>query len=150
MRTYHRSHDTIVTSELFVRWTTSAKSYAIRDMRNVGIACLPGDGAAKLLVTIATTTGVLAVAVAAWAAGAWPTPLLFAVGVPAILIGALAGRRKPARWELRAIYRGEPVILYTSADVRVFNQVTRALRRAIEADRQPPAREEARPPDYAA
>jgi hypothetical protein len=36
------------------------------------------------------------------------------------------------RWELRATYRGRQVTLYSSFDSRVFNQVARALRRAVE------------------
>jgi hypothetical protein len=40
-------------------------------------------------------------------------------------------------WALTAAYRGdEQVTLYTSADVRVFNQVSRALRRAMEDTRR--------------
>ena len=33
---------------------------------------------------------------------------------------------------LRAEYQGTSVVLYASADVRVFNQVKRALQRAME------------------
>jgi uncharacterized protein DUF6232 len=38
---------------------------------------------------------------------------------------------------LRATYRDRPVRLYASTDARVFHQVSRALRRAIENDRAP-------------
>jgi hypothetical protein len=48
----------------------------------------------------------------------------------------------PARWwlrrrcsELHARHRGLPTLLYLSHDPRVFNQVSRALRRAIEDSR---------------
>jgi hypothetical protein len=47
---------------------------------------------------------------------------------------------RPARWELWATYRGQPVMVYSCADVRVFNQVTRALHRAIEDGRTPAVR----------
>jgi hypothetical protein len=37
-------------------------------------------------------------------------------------------------WELRAMYRGRPVLLYSSSDERTFGQVRRALVRALEAN----------------
>ena len=46
-------------------------------------------------------------------------------------------RMRPQRWELRATYGGARVLLYASSDVRVFNQVARALRRTVE-DARPP------------
>jgi hypothetical protein len=38
---------------------------------------------------------------------------------------------------LRATCRERPVSLYVTTDARVFHQVSRALRRAIENDRPP-------------
>jgi hypothetical protein len=52
--------------------------------------------------------------------------------------GLVLWRLRPQHYLLRATYRGATVTLYTSTDQRVFNQVTRALRRAIE-DAHPPA-----------
>ena len=50
----------------------------------------------------------------------------------------LRSRTRPRRSELQATYRGSRVVLYASSNVRVFNQVTRALRRAVE-DARPPS-----------
>jgi hypothetical protein len=150
MRTYYRGHDAVVTSELFVRRATSAKTYVIRDMRDVCIVRQPGNGGSKALSTTLIAALIVGAAVAAWAAGAWPVLLLIGVASPAVVGGTLLGQRNSERWDLQATYRGQPVTLYSSADVRVFNQVTRALRRAIEADRRPPTWEGATPPDYAA
>ena len=137
MRTYYRGNDAVVTSELFVRRAASAKSFAIRDMRNVCITCEAGNSRSKLLVT--TTAGFLGLiaTAAAWTTGVWYAPLILAVTAPIAVGAALVWQPEPARWQLRAQYRGQAVTLYTSCDVRVFNQVTRALRRAIEADRRP-------------
>ena len=142
MRTYYRGADAVVTSELFVRRTTSAKRFAIRDMRDVCIACGAGNGRSKLI--IAPTAGFLclAAAAAAWSIGGWYAPFIVAIAASIAVGAALLWQREPTRWELRAQYRGRPVTLYTSCDVRVFNQVTRALRRAIEADRRPPSWQE--------
>ena len=139
MRTYYRGNDALVTSELFVRRTTSAKKFAIRDMRNVCIASDADNGRSKLL--IAPTAGFLCLAAtaAAWTFGGSYALFTLAIAVPITLGAALVSQREPARWELRAHYHGQPVILYTSCDERVFHQVTRALRRAIEADRRQPA-----------
>jgi hypothetical protein len=50
---------------------------------------------------------------------------------------AVVQQHRPRRWELRATYRDRPVRLYASTDARVFHQVSRALRRAVENDRRP-------------
>jgi hypothetical protein len=43
---------------------------------------------------------------------------------------------RTGRWsELRASYRGSDVILFAGTDTRVFNQIARALRRALEEAR---------------
>jgi hypothetical protein len=64
-------------------------------------------------------------------------PIVGAVlGFLAVLAGAAAMVTQPRRtvyqWQVRATYHGAPVTVYTSVDQRVFNQVTRALRRAVE------------------
>jgi Family of unknown function (DUF6232) len=140
MRTYYRGNDAVVTSELFVRRSASTKSFAIREMRNVCISCADGTGRSKPLVAVAALLGLTATA-AAWSTGSWYALVLFAAAAPTGA-AALFWRPRPARWELRAVYRGQDVALYASADVRVFNQVTRALRRAIEDDRHAPTWEE--------
>jgi Family of unknown function (DUF6232) len=142
MRTYYRGRDAMVTSELFVRRVTPAKSYAVRDLRNVVIACDQGSARSRPLV--AATAGFLGLigAVAALATGRLHTLILLAVTTILGVAGTLLWPRRPVTWELRASYRGRPVSLYSSAEVTVFNQVTRALRRSVEADRQVPAFEE--------
>jgi hypothetical protein len=54
--------------------------------------------------------------------------------VAALTVLLLAGARKRAgtAWEIRARYRAREVTVFTSGDPRIFNQVTRALRRTIE------------------
>ncbi len=129
-RTYYRGPDAVVTSELFVWRTQPPKIFAIRELRNVGIArCSAESG--RPHTTHAAAGSVLAVAL-------WPipnTPALVAVGLLVIALpGVIAAYRRlrPRLWELQGIYRDEEVILYASTDARVFNQVARALRRAME------------------
>jgi Family of unknown function (DUF6232) len=53
--------------------------------------------------------------------------------VPGRLVDTLFRSQFSTRqWALWADYRGRPVALYTSSEERVFNQVARALRRALE------------------
>ncbi|GAA0524112.1 hypothetical protein GCM10010172_00640 [Paractinoplanes ferrugineus] len=55
------------------------------------------------------------------------------IAVPGGLVEALFRSQLSTReWALWADYRGRPVALYSSPDERVFNQVVRALRRALE------------------
>jgi len=50
---------------------------------------------------------------------------------------AAVWRRNVRRWELCAGYRDREAILYSTPDLTRFNQVTRALRRSIEAGTPP-------------
>jgi hypothetical protein len=49
-----------------------------------------------------------------------------------VTTGVVLWRLRPQFFVLRATYRGNTVTLYASTNKRVFNQVSRALRRAIE------------------
>jgi hypothetical protein len=129
-RTYYRGPDAVVTSELFVWRTTPARMFAIRDLRNVGIVRCDAGGGRPHTTHAAGASVALAVAL-------WPmpnTPVLVAVVLAVVLPGVAVAywRLRPRLWELHATYRGTPVILYASPDARVFNQVSRALRRAME------------------
>lgn len=139
-RTYYRGPDAFVTDQLFVWLTTPRKSYAVRDLHNVGLV---RSGAAPASPT--NVALVAAVTVAAIGAG-WTLvepPTAYAIGLLAVAIPvgftapSLFRRSRP--WELHATYRGAEVVLYVCDDVQRFNQVTRALRRAIE-DARPPER----------
>jgi len=133
MRTYYRGPDAVVTSEIFVGNGAPRTQFAIRELRNVCIARTEAEDFRPSAVRI--TGGLVIIAMAAWPLWMASPSLalaLIALGVPATVVAAAFWRLRPQRWELRATYRGADVELYTSADERVFNQVSRALRRAIE------------------
>jgi hypothetical protein len=44
---------------------------------------------------------------------------------------------RPRPWRLCAVYQGHPVTLLESYHLQTFNQVVRAVRRAVEAARSP-------------
>jgi hypothetical protein len=136
MRTYYRGPDAVVTSTVFAR-RAGATPYAIRDLRNVRITRTEQHQVSAAHVA----AGLLAMAAAAWPL--WKaSPLyalaLVALGMPTLAAAVVMWRLRPQTWALWATYRGVDVALYSSTDERVFNQVTRALRRAIE-DAHPPA-----------
>jgi Family of unknown function (DUF6232) len=134
-RTYYSGPDAVVTDRLFVWRTTPAKGFAVRELRNVGL--VRGDTDRLRPYTIHVAAGVLVLLAATWTM--LDTPAAYVLGFLAVAVpgGFAAGtlRSRPRRWELRANYRGLEVVLYASSDVRVFNQVARALRRAVEDSR---------------
>ncbi|MEV6600314.1 DUF6232 family protein [Actinoplanes sp. NPDC051346] len=138
MRLYYRGPDAMVTSEHFVHRTpTSTRAFLIRDLRDVGITSAEEPGTP--IVTLAGGTAILLAA----ALPLWKISPLYAIGFLGLAgfglaAAALVRRNRPRSWLLQATYRGQTVELYASTDARVFNQVSRALRRAIE-DARPPS-----------
>lgn len=136
-RTYYRGPEVVVTDRLFVWRTTPTKGFVVRDLRDVELVSphrTPYAAyAAVAVVILAIATWALIDSSAAYATGA------AAAAVPPLFV--FAGRRmRPQRWELRATYRGYGILLFASSDSRVFNQVARALRRAVEDCRAPAGR----------
>ena len=139
MRIYYRGPDVVVTSELFVvRRGSPPGRFAIHDLRDVGIAPGRPDGVRLSIVAPPAAVAALVAAAAVSAAGGVLVGVAIAVSAAgAGMACAVVQQHRPRRWELRAIYRDCPVRLYASTDARVFHQVSRALRRAIENDRPP-------------
>jgi hypothetical protein len=136
MRTYYRGPEAVVTSTVFASRSTP-KPYAIRELRNVCIHRTEPTQPTAVHVAVAF----LAIAVTVWPL--WKASPLYALalvtlGMPALAAGVVLWRLRPQVFQLRATYRGTEVTLFASSDQRIFNQVSRALRRAIE-DVHPPA-----------
>jgi hypothetical protein len=130
MRIYYQGPDAVVTSELFIRRGPSPDTFAICDLRNVYIAPDQHEGAGALVVSTAATLA--AVAVAYGFGGPWSALAATAAATVGLGFGVVRWRHRPRRHELRAVYRGSVVALYASSDARVFNQISRALLRALE------------------
>lgn len=136
-RTYYSGPDAVVTDVLFTWHPASAKSktFLIRDLRNVGMVRAGSDGQKYVPALFA---GAMLLAGASLALLDAPTS--YAVSVLAVVVpGSItaAWRTRSRRWELHSTYRGVEVILYAATDARIFNQVSRALRRAMENARPP-------------
>jgi hypothetical protein len=141
MRLYYRGSDAIVTSEHFVHRTPAATTtYRVRDLRNIGVTeAEPQSSNLPQLII-----GALVLAGVGWAV-VRGTPLyaiaLLSLATFAVAAGSLFRRTKQKHLVLFGVYRGQPVSLYSSPDARVFNQVKRAVQRAVE-ERDEPAFEE--------
>ena len=134
-RTYYSGPDAMVTDDQFI-WSTVAaqRVFAVRELRNVGLVQAP---ARVRPFAPAVAAGALFAAIAGWTL--MPDPTWYVVGFLAIATPSVAAVwRQPRHWELHAQYRDRAVVLYSSADARVFNQVSRALRRAMEDGRRTP------------
>lgn len=130
-RTYYRGPDAVVTDRLFVWHTTSTQGFVIRELQNVRL--VQAETERPRPYTAHLVGGVLILSAAGWTLLKYPAVyalVLLAIAIPAVF--AASWRTRPRRWEMRATYRGRRVVLYASADSRVFNQVTRALRRSVE------------------
>lgn len=138
MRTYYRGPDALVTQERFVWETAPSRTFAVHALDDVVLVrCNVPAGRSGTAVPVAVV--LTALAGAGWLLAG---PVVgAAVGFLAVLAGAAALVTRPHRsvreWQVRATYFGSPVTVYASADERVFNQVTRALRRAKEDSRRP-------------
>jgi hypothetical protein len=138
-RTYYRGPDAVVTDERFVWRTTPVRSFAVRDLRNVGQvrAAAESTSSVKISVAAAVTVGVIG---AGWTV--LEPPHAYAIGLVAVTVPVACTlpslfRRGARAWELHATVRGAEVVLYACGEERQFNQVKRALRRAME-DARPP------------
>ncbi|GID95448.1 DUF6232 family protein [Amorphoplanes digitatis] len=138
MRIYYRGPDAFLTDEQFTWNGPERADFNIRGLREVGR--VRRDATGLSLRTLLLVGAVLAFATAglmvAPSAAYSVIPVALAAAMTTVVIG---GRRKVSLWQVQATYRGSRVTIYASTDERVFNQVTRALSRAIEDARSPAA-----------
>ena len=129
MRTYYRGPDAVVTDTHFAWRGAVVKIFEIADLDDVRLERRVPAGPSAMEFVIGL--GLLS---AALVAGLRFGPPAAAPLVAMLIVLALVALRRRAghAWEIRARYRSQDVTLYTARDPRVFNQVTRALRRTIE------------------
>lgn len=137
MRTYYRGPDAFVTADRFVWLTETPKIVPIRELRDIGLVQhLPRRRPADAAVAVSAGLG-------AFAAAGWLTLGIAAgagVSVLAVLAMTVALRTRRSRgtrtFRVVATVNGIRTMIYEARDLRVFNQVTRALRRSVEDDRR--------------
>jgi Family of unknown function (DUF6232) len=111
--------------------------YAVRDLRlieRVQVSAHPAR-------TVAMISGGIELALAAPLAAAYGSAVLLGIGfisafglAAAILVD---GRRNPQWMALRGIHRGQAITLFSTRNTQEFEQVRRAMIRAVEANRAP-------------
>jgi hypothetical protein len=132
VRTYYRGRDAAVTDELFIWQAGATKAFVVAELRRVSMERRDNSRIGRVVGAV-----LLAVAGAGWVE--LELPARWYVGIGALVVAlAVAGWPPHTRqWTLTAEYRDEKLVtLYTSADPRVFHQVSRALRRAMEDARR--------------
>jgi hypothetical protein len=136
LRTYYDGPDALVTEHHFIWRTDPLRAFIIGDLRDVRLVQRDVGSPRKIIALAALAAAALIVA-PGWL-------LIHTMGGRLVLVGAAAaavslatlGRRSVHQWELRAAYQSRETVLYTTLEIRTFNQVTRALRRSIESDRR--------------
>jgi len=132
MRTYYDGPDALITETHFVWRTAPLRAFVIVGLRDIRLV-QRGMSGSRTLLPAATVAAVALIIAPGWLlvdtmGGRFA--LLGAAGAAVIL--ATRNRRDMHRWELRATYQRREVVVYASLELRTFNQVTRALRRAVE------------------
>jgi hypothetical protein len=132
VRIYYNGPDALVTEEIFVWRSDPLKAFAITDLRDVRLV-QRDVGSPRTIVALAGVAASAMIVAPGWLflhqmAGRL---ILLAAAMIAVTLASLR-RRSVHQWELRAAYRAREVTIYTTLEIRTFNQVTRALRRAVE------------------
>ena len=137
MRIYYDGPDALVTESHFVWRTDPLRVFVISEMRNVRLV-RRHVGSPRTVLMMASAAAAALIVAPGWLLLHNTTGRLVLVGAAmAAVTLATARRRSVQQWELRAAYRAHEVTLYTTLEIRTFNQVTRALRRAVESAAPP-------------
>ncbi|HEY7174845.1 MAG TPA: DUF6232 family protein [Micromonosporaceae bacterium] len=134
MAMFYRGHTLSITSDVMEVWWPRYQRFSIEDLREVYVF---RDVANPVVVRgIGASAAMLVATAVSWQFLRSPAILLIGVLVvlaPTVIGGACMRSQRPP-WELRALYNGKDVQLFSSRDSLTFGQVKRALVRAIEAN----------------
>jgi hypothetical protein len=133
MRTYYDGPDALVTDHHFIWRTDPLRAFIIGDLRDVRLV-QRDVGSPRVITVLAAVAAAAMIVAPGWLLVDTMVGRLVLVGAAAAAVSlATLGRRSVHQWELRAAYQSREVVLYTTLEIRTFNQVTRALRRSVEA-----------------
>lgn len=136
-RLLYRHSGIVITVETL---QVGGRRYAIAELTDLRTARGPYD---PVLLRVVALSGASVVAVAAAVGVHQPPTQLGVAGYLTLLVGgflpmtvaAVGSRLRPRPFELWAEHRGQSTLLYRAPDERHYGQVTRALLRAVEAQR---------------
>jgi hypothetical protein len=133
MRVYYRGPDALITESQFIWLAESPRAFAVNELRGAHITRRQVKGAWAPATAAAAAATALVLA-PGYAMVHSLTGRLSLVGAAAlIVILALIRSRTGSHWELIASYRDRRVTIYQAFDATTFNQVSRALGRALES-----------------
>lgn len=133
MRTFYDGPDALVTENHFIWRTDPLRAFIIGDLRDVRLV-QRDVGSRRVIVTAATIAAAALIVAPGWLVLHTTVDRLVLLGAAVVAVTlATLGRRSVHQWELRATYQTREVVLYTTLELRTFNQVTRALRRSLES-----------------
>jgi hypothetical protein len=133
MRTYYDGPDALITENHFIWRTDPVRAFIIGDLRDVRLV-QRDVGSPRVIIVLAAMAAAAMIVAPGWLLVHTMVGRLVLVGAAAAAVSlATLGRRSVHQWELRAAYQSREVVLYTTLEIRTFNQVTRALRRSVEA-----------------
>jgi hypothetical protein len=137
MRTYYDGPDALVTENHFIWRTDPLRAFIIGDLRDVRLV-QRDVGSPRVITALAAVAAAALIVAPGWLLIDTMVGRLVVLGAAMAAVSlATLGRRSVHQWELRAAYQSREVVLYKTLEIRTFNQVTRALRRAIESAERP-------------
>ncbi|GAA0896753.1 hypothetical protein GCM10009557_70980 [Virgisporangium ochraceum] len=127
---YYRGADVAVTNQFL---HTARDRYALSELADLGISRGPVHPAVLISSVIAIAQTPIVIPVVAIVRSPMAFLLAAVLLVVPCVVAIVSARRWPPRLDLQARYRGRDLVLFSSHDEREFGQVSRALRRAVEA-----------------
>jgi hypothetical protein len=128
---FYRGRRALITQHVFETMHVARLQYAINDLTDVHIVRIDPqlDPGRRVLALSAVVAAFVVVPIVGTA-----STIVAGLAVVVLLSGSVATmrRRLPVRWELSAVCRGQRVTLFESENQVEFDQVCRALRRALE------------------
>jgi hypothetical protein len=131
--TFYQGPDVLITHEVFAVRAPVPQRFRVRELRRVHV--VRGDLPPERLVTAHIAGGALVAALVLVPLLDSPFALMVATitTVSAMGVNGVCAHLSPRTYEIRALYRGFDVRLYSSTDPSRFGQVRRALTRALES-----------------
>jgi hypothetical protein len=133
MTIYYQSGAILITHEVYVIAQPEPTRYPLIELDDVVIV----RGGLPSLRVVSGYAAVAGIAVVITTLPKQHSALVIATAAVLLVLSALLGRAcwrlSPRVYELRAAYRGQRILLYSSSDMRAFGQVQRGLLRALEA-----------------
>jgi len=135
MRTYFRNKELVITEREVILLRKPRVRLAIAELNHVH--AVRGDIDPGRVYATHSAAG-CATLVATTVPNTFHAPIAWILALTVVVL-SIAGagscwRTYPRTWELRAMYRGMNICLYSTIDQQTFGQVRRAMIRALEAN----------------